>query len=153
MHASVGGHVRHCLDHLAALADGLSSGVIDYDHRQRGTPVELDPTLARTEIARLRTALSHVAALPHDRAVVVLCMPDREGRPQPLTSTLARELAFVLSHTIHHQAMLRGMCVTMGVTVHSSFGFAPSTLAHHDSMPPEPTVVTLHRKDDAACAR
>ena len=153
MHASVGAHVRHCLDHLAALTDGLASGVIDYDHRQRGTPIELDPTLACAEITRLRAALAHAVELPHDRPVAILCMAGREGQAQRLASTLGRELAFVLSHTIHHQAMLRGMCVSLGVTMHNSFGFAPSTLAHHDSTQPEPTEIQIPRKDDAACAR
>src|SRR4051794_38679607 len=38
--SSIGGHVRHSLDHLEELLAGLATGAIDYDRRQRGTDVE-----------------------------------------------------------------------------------------------------------------
>src|SRR5262249_7606644 len=38
--STVGGHVRHCLDHVEALLAGLEEGELSYDHRQRGTEVE-----------------------------------------------------------------------------------------------------------------
>src|SRR5262245_47482486 len=40
--SSVGGHVRHCLDHVGALLAALECGGLDYDHRERGTDVETD---------------------------------------------------------------------------------------------------------------
>ena len=43
---SIGGHVRHCLDHVAALLDGLDGGVVDYEARERGTAAEGDPAAA-----------------------------------------------------------------------------------------------------------
>lgn len=38
--SNVGGHVRHCLDHVDALLAGVKRAAVDYDHRQRGTEVE-----------------------------------------------------------------------------------------------------------------
>jgi uncharacterized damage-inducible protein DinB len=42
-------------------------------------------------------------------------------------STLARELAFVLNHTIHHQAMIGLLASLHGCDVPDGFGYAPST--------------------------
>ena len=41
----------------------------------------------------------------------------RDGESIALESTLARELAFVLSHTIHHNATIRGMVVKYNAAV------------------------------------
>src|SRR5262245_14685293 len=54
---TVGGHVRHCLDHVRALVDGRGAGIVDYDHRVRGTNVETDPSAACGELARLIPAI------------------------------------------------------------------------------------------------
>ena len=36
----IGGHVRHCLDHVSALLTGTRTGLCAYDRRARGTTVE-----------------------------------------------------------------------------------------------------------------
>jgi len=46
--SSVGGHVRHCLDHVRSLLDAIDTGELNYDHRQRGTAVE-SSCIAATE--------------------------------------------------------------------------------------------------------
>jgi uncharacterized damage-inducible protein DinB len=45
-------------------------------------------------------------------------------------TSLGRELAFVLSHTIHHNALISVMAMLMGVSVPERFGYAPSTIAY-----------------------
>lgn len=131
-HASVGGHVRHCLDHARALVDGRAAGVIDYDHRARGTRIESDPGAALDELDRLISGIVGLSEVEAEEPVGVAIMPTRDGDTTVLGSTLARELAFVLSHTIHHNATIRGMAVAMGKGVPASFGYAPSTLAYGD---------------------
>jgi uncharacterized damage-inducible protein DinB len=69
------------------------------------------------------------------RGVRVSVMPRRNGEPVSLGSTLGRELAFVLSHTVHHNAMIRGMITSLGRPLPGAFGYAPSTLAHRDATP------------------
>lgn len=131
--ATIGGHVRHCLDHVRAVADGCVRGAIDYDHRERGTPVERSPAAASDECAALTAALRAMSRTDAARGVRVAVMPRRDGEPVELRSTLARELAFVLSHTVHHNAMIRGMVTSLGRPLPGTFGFAPSTLAHRDA--------------------
>jgi uncharacterized damage-inducible protein DinB len=133
--ASIGGHVRHCLDHARAMVDGRRAGVVDYDHRTRGTRIEAEPAEAIAEIDSLTDAVHRLANVDAAEPVGVAIMPTRDGPAAVLSSTLARELAFVLSHTIHHNATIRGMAVSAGCAVPESFGYAPSTLAHKDRCP------------------
>jgi uncharacterized damage-inducible protein DinB len=130
--ATLGGHVRHCLDHVRALVEGIGAGVIDYEHRDRDTDVESDPVPALRETQRLLAGLASLEQHPGSRPVRVVVMPARDARSLEVGSTLARELAFVLSHTIHHFAILKSMAHALGARTPATFGFAPSTLAHQD---------------------
>lgn len=119
---SVGGHVRHCLDHVAALVRGRENGHVDYDARVRGTAVESRRDAALEEIARLIECLQKLASCSQDTPVWVDL-----GSPDFAPSTLARELAFISSHTIHHFALVALLLHDMGVRVPPRFGYAPST--------------------------
>lgn len=133
--ATVGGHVRHCLDHARAVIDGRHAeavGVVDYDHRQRGTAIETRPAAAASELAALIRAVDALADVEADEPIRVAVMPTRSGTAVTLESSLGRELAFVLSHTVHHNATVRGMAIALGVPVPATLGYAPATLAHQD---------------------
>jgi uncharacterized damage-inducible protein DinB len=132
--STIGGHVRHCLDHARTLVDGWRTGIVDYDHRARGTNIETDLAAADAELIRLIDSVERLAKLDADDSIGVSVMPTRDGLSITLSSTLARELAFVLSHTIHHNATIRGIALSLGSAVPASFGYAPSTLAHHDGV-------------------
>jgi uncharacterized damage-inducible protein DinB len=119
---SVGGHIRHSLDHVAALVRGFESGEVDYDARVRGTAVESCREAARDEIGRLLARLESIAGYSPDTPVWV-----NVSTPDLAPSTLARELAFVSSHTIHHFALVALLLHDMGVRVPPRFGYAPST--------------------------
>jgi uncharacterized damage-inducible protein DinB len=127
---SAGGHVRHCLDHVAALLAGAERGAVDYDQRQRGTDVETSRAAALDAIRDLERQLLAFPAYPEGRplrlAVTVSCaLPLVE-----VGTTLGRELVFVLSHTVHHNALIAVVAKTLGVPVPERFGYAPSTIAH-----------------------
>jgi uncharacterized damage-inducible protein DinB len=51
----------------------------------------------------------------------------RSGEALTGWSTRARELAFVVSHTIHHQAIIALLMSFQGLAVPAQFGYAPST--------------------------
>lgn len=127
--SSVGGHVRHCLDHVEALLGALDRGRIDYDHRARGTAIEADRDAAlgllRCQITRLLAA-----RLDLGRSLRLSALLSPDAPPVEVTTTLGRELAFVLSHTIHHGALLAVMVKLLGGAVPPRFGYAPATLAY-----------------------
>ena len=124
---SVGGHVRHCLEHVRAFDRAVETGVVDYDARERHSRVEVDRTLAWS---LLRSARRRVTALPESvltRAVVVRTRLHADMAPVDVRSSLERELSFVIAHTIHHCATI---AVLAGVTperLPERFGLAPST--------------------------
>ena len=133
--SSVGGHVRHCLDHARALLDGVGTGRIEYDARQRGTPIESD---RRAAVEASRELRREVAALPAEvdgQTVLAAMAVSSDAPPVSLTTTVGRELAFVLSHTIHHNAIIAAMAGTLGAAVPERFGYAPSTIAFLDQGP------------------
>jgi uncharacterized damage-inducible protein DinB len=124
---SIGGHVRHCLDHVAALAAAIATGRVDYDSRVRGTSVERRRDAALAEIARLLRALPALHASMSSTCVDVVLSTNPDGRQITARSTLARELAFVANHTVHHFAVVALLLRDMGVGVPARFGYAPST--------------------------
>jgi uncharacterized damage-inducible protein DinB len=124
---SIGAHVRHSLDHISALLKANPSATLSYDHRQRGTAVETDPSAALRQLLRLKAAVARWAPQSLAEPVQVACLIDRRGESVVGWSSLARELAFVLSHTIHHQAMIALLMAMHGLNVPEQFGVAPST--------------------------
>jgi len=124
---SVGGHVRHSLDHIAALVRGLDVGIIDYDARVRGTSVETMREAALQEINRLVRILTTLNQEATDRHLMVTVHDAATGARSAVTTSLVRELAFVESHTIHHFAIVALLLHEMGIRVPPRFGYAPST--------------------------
>ncbi len=126
--SSIGEHVRHCLDHLKALQRGVVTGRIDYHNRERGGSIERD---SREALDYLRDARDEFQRLPNgllDRAVEVSDYVSIDLPPQLFASTLGREVLYALTHTIHHQAILRVLATAAGVGVAEPFGYAPATL-------------------------
>jgi uncharacterized damage-inducible protein DinB len=128
---SIGEHVRHCLDHVSALLLVDGSRTLSYDHRDRGTAVESDPAAAVRRMRHLQDALETWAMRSLDEPIRVASMLSADGDAVSGWSTLARELAFVVSHTIHHQAMIGLLLATRGYAVPTRFGHAPSTPTRH----------------------
>jgi hypothetical protein len=127
---SIGGHVRHCLDHVRALTGLRGSSDLTYDSRLRGTPVESDPWAAVGEIDRLDLQIERFHVIRPGGAVRLRAMTERDGTEVHVQSTIGRELAFVIQHTIHHAAIIAVLLGQIGVAVPAGFGYAPSTLAH-----------------------
>lgn len=146
MPGSVGAHVRHCLDHVAALVACVESGRLDYDDRRRGTPVETSVDAAREAIGSL---IERVSALPVDapaRPVRLAVMMTCDGPTVEVASSVGREFAYVLSHTIHHNAIIGAMVKTLGGVTPERFGYAPATLRQMD-------LDAASTASSAACAR
>jgi uncharacterized damage-inducible protein DinB len=128
--ASLGGQVRHCLDHFEALCAGAATGAMNYDDRQRGTAVETSRAAALAAIRRLEQRIASLDASALARPVRLKAMLSSDGTSIEAQSSVGRELAFVLSHTVHHDALVAAMCRTLGIPIPERFGYAPSTVAH-----------------------
>ncbi len=128
--STIGGHVRHCLDHVDALLAAVERGQLNYDARRRGTAVETCRQAALDAIARQQEQLLELPPLVEEQPLRLTAMMSTVLPAFDLGTTVGRELAFVLSHTIHHNALIAVMARALGVAVPERFGYAPSTIAH-----------------------
>jgi uncharacterized damage-inducible protein DinB len=138
--ASIGGHMRHIIDHYACFLRGVADGRIDYDEREREAAIENDAVAA---IDALKAAAEGLAALPAGASATPISVHMGTGASTESLwsqSTVARELQFLISHTVHHFALIAMVCRMHGQEVGDDFGVAPSTLEHR-------------RREAAACAR
>lgn len=127
----VGAQYRHVLDHYRCLLTGLESGLVDYDARSRAREIEEDRGAARRETAVVRERLHLLTHAHLSLPLRVVAAAQSHGTPGDAHgSTLGRELLFVLSHTVHHYAIIRLLLEDRGVACISDFGVAPSTLAY-----------------------
>jgi uncharacterized damage-inducible protein DinB len=124
---SIGQHVRHVLDHVAGLCAAAPSGLLSYDRRERGTDVEADVSAALRTIMHLQAALGRFDQHDEDAPITLTSALAHGAPPVAAQSTLAREMLFVISHTIHHQALIAVLLAAAGRTVPDGFGLAPST--------------------------
>ncbi|TPX31139.1 hypothetical protein SmJEL517_g05448 [Synchytrium microbalum] len=160
--STIGKHVRHALDHIRILFEGLAlihrdtdsddtdARVVNYDIRERNVPIESDRAvacIAITNLLRIIDVASRSITNP-DKPVSLMCTVDPSRDDVPMTSTYARELWFVQHHAIHHAALIRAICVEYGCDVPEDFGVAPSTLKASDS-PVEDDDATIEQRQSA----
>jgi hypothetical protein len=123
----IGGHVRHCLDHVGALLSATQSRLCAYDRRARGTEVERCRRAALRQIADLQAGIARLAQDILDVAISVETQSDTQGTMVVTGSTVAREIVFVTSHLIHHNALVAHLLASHGAPVGARFGVAPAT--------------------------
>lgn len=127
--STIGGHVRHCLDHYDSFLNGLENGKVDYDQRMRLPALETETKSAAAKTSEIHAKLE--ATIHNSPPVGLLVKMDcgvEDSEWQP--STLGRELQFLVSHTVHHFAMIGGICRELEIEPEADFGVAPSTIRH-----------------------
>ncbi len=129
--ASLGGHYRHVLDHFLCLTEGIRTGQVNYDQRQRNPQLESSVAYARLVTEGLIDELGVLSreALKRD-CTVTYSVGYGDSDAEPVRSNLAREVMFCVGHAIHHYALLKLLCAREGVDLPYEFGVAPSTLKH-----------------------
>ena len=128
----VGPHLRHCLDHYVSLMDGFPSGKIDYDCRERDVQLETDPAYAIRFIERIIEGLKTYTEADLDIPLKIkMDCGTVEDCPWS-DGSLKRELQFMISHTVHHYAIIGMILKDQGITPSEEFGVAPSTLKYRE---------------------
>lgn len=130
--ASIGPQLRHCLDFYGSFLRGLAARRIDYDTRERDPLVESSRRIARERYEQVIAALQEIGPDQSAAALQVRSEADTlpPGEPAWSPSSVRRELQFLLSHTVHHHALLKELLRARGRRVAGDFGIAPSTLEH-----------------------
>ena len=123
--SSIGAQLRHCLDFYQCFLRGVKNGKVDYDQRERDETTEHIRTRA---IERITTTTELLWKLSFAEEQATLWV--KQDSPYWSTSSLRRELQFLLSHLVHHQALVAVMLRLQGFVPHEDIGIAPATLAH-----------------------
>lgn len=128
--SGVGAHLRHVIDCFRCFQQGLESGQVDYDARQRNAHIEKDRAVADRAMTEIIACLQGLAQGDAGRSVRVKV--DTAAWDDPslhwTVSSVGRELQFLLSHTVHHYALIGLLLRQQGFDPGTEFGVAPSTL-------------------------
>ncbi|WP_158971341.1 hypothetical protein [Paraglaciecola sp. L3A3] len=129
--SSAGAHMRHILDHYFALMDGVDSGVVNYNKRNRHASYESCPEKALSKWQEVEAWLLEICNKDIHQELEVICeISVNETQNTSSRSSLGRELVFVSSHAIHHFSLLSAMSSLLGMQTESTFGLAPSTASY-----------------------
>lgn len=132
--SSIGQHLRHCFDHYLSFIAGMPEGVVDYDRREREEEVECQTECACQVLGQLISVLRDLQRNGDLATRTVKVLMDYGGSDnQWQESSVGRELQFLVSHTVHHYAMINEMARQRGFLVENGFGIAPSTLRHRET--------------------
>ena len=122
----IGAHIRHNLDFVNALLNGIAERQVDYTSRLRDPRVENDREYA---IAQLAFACRRLRALDDQLIAHLVVVRSEIDEDVWHTSSLSREIEFLHSHTVHHYALIKQLIEDdIGPAVAKGFGIAPSTL-------------------------
>jgi hypothetical protein len=128
----IGVHFRHVFDHYRTFLDGLSAGMLNYDIRERDPIVERDRAAASHTAEDIVGRMEEIpdSQLSQSIQVSANIIEDDKSVVDWSDSTVQRELLYLLSHTVHHYAIIRLLATQAGVELEADFGVAPSTIAH-----------------------
>jgi uncharacterized damage-inducible protein DinB len=127
--ASIGQHVRHILEFYHCLFESKDTNIVNYDARKRDLKLESDLNFALKSIDEIVDAILDIKS-DYTVSFVANYSIEDEMTSTTMTSTLYRELAYNLEHSIHHQALIKVALNEMNIIdlVKTNFGFAPSTI-------------------------
>jgi len=128
---SIGSHFRHNLDFVTNFLKGVGSLEINYCLRERRIEVEQDREFAVNAFEKTVSGNRELELETLNETVRVKSEVDDSLWT---TSSIARELEFVHSHTVHHYALVAAKMRALGVELPREFGVAPSTLKYWNSL-------------------
>lgn len=126
--ATIGQHFRHILEFYICLMKGTTKGKISYDERERNPLIETRINYASKVIDEI---VKFLDTINEDKDIILKASYSSVSNDsEEIRSSLQRELAYALDHTVHHLALIKIALVEENVKVDESFGVAPSTLRY-----------------------
>lgn len=141
--ASIGEHLRHCVEHFSLLLDGLPAGIIDYDARRRNVDLETCTALCIVTIRNIAMQLKGLDELAMTTPLHVRMLFAPNSAPVDVASTLGRELGFLSSHAIHHLAIVKMLAGSLGASLPEEYGVGHSTMSHRSTLA---TLASIHSR-------
>jgi len=126
--STIGQHLRHCIEHYDELLRAhRECRAVNYADRPRDFLLETDPSEA---LRRLAATDATLTALGNSASPLKIL---DAGCECPSESSLGRELQYLVSHTVHHFAIIAIIARHFDLAVPENFGVAPSTIKHRAS--------------------
>ena len=125
----VGPHIRHVSDHIHAFLDGVANSEIDYNFRTRNSETERDAAHALQLVQSQQAKLLQVqeSAIAHSVRVHSE-IGFEQSQSGYFQSSIAREMLYLINHTIHHAAYVKLNLRHAGIALPAHIGLAPCTL-------------------------
>jgi hypothetical protein len=124
---SIGEHFRHNLDFVNSFLNGVTERRIDYSRRTRDIRVESNRAYA---IGCFKFAVRRFRSISDELLESMVLVRSEIDASQWHASSIAREVEFVLSHTVHHHALIAEKLKCNGLPVPEGFGVSSSTLQY-----------------------
>ncbi len=127
--ATIGQHFRHILEFYFCLEKGVKTGIVCYDERERNVLIETYVTHA---VMSIEKSINFLNSLEADHSLVMKANYATSEEQTMIQTSLYRELAYALDHTIHHMAIIKIALSAekSELELDSNFGVAPSTVRY-----------------------
>jgi uncharacterized damage-inducible protein DinB len=127
--SSLGQHTRHWIEFFQCLIDqSMTDGLLCYDKRKRDLALETIPDKAIDALHAMEQSMNKLPSL----GKIILTSEMSDGTEVQLSTSLGRELWFVIEHAVHHLALikigLKALYPDWQLPEH--FGMATSTMNH-----------------------
>ena len=129
--SDIGTHFRHVLEHYQCFFAQVTSRTFRYDQRARDQRLETDLSYAKDCIT---DHLDCFAGFDDSQFSENYTLGEQFEEKQNskidaivVETTLARELMFLQTHTLHHYAMITAMCRGIGISPEPAIGVAIPT--------------------------
>lgn len=130
--ASIAEHTRHILEFYLCLMNGFSSGVVNYDKRERDLKLQSDIGFAVFTIDKICSNLNFI--INDKKMILAGNFASSEVEIKQIETSSTRELAYCLEHSIHHQALIKiGLLeMNLGGLIDDNFGIAAATIRYKE---------------------
>ena len=130
LNASISQHTRHILEFYICLFNGLETGVVNYDNRERDPRIENDKQFTLGLIKQLKEKINSIEN-NYDLLLNVKYGDTSEANIQ-LNTNFFRELVYNIEHTIHHLAIIKQSIIEYFgyIALPDHFGIASSTIRY-----------------------
>lgn len=128
--ATIGQHIRHCVEHFSTFLEGVESGTIDYDTRERDAALEVNRQNAITALNELLDRLRAMSSERLDTPLRLRQIASSGAQCVEVNTSVARELLFLSGHAVHHIAICVMLAERSGTRIPSEAALAYSTEAY-----------------------
>ena len=131
--ATIGQHVRHIIEFYQTIVDIDTRNSINYDIRRRNLRIEEDINYAIQLIEDISNFFC--VSIPDRNCKLESNLSSNNNECLTIPTSLYRELAYCLEHSIHHQALIKVGLIELDKVdcINSNFGIAPATIRHKKS--------------------